>query len=85
MPDQGAFAERTHHDHADAELGGQRQQFALTLTLARVERDLQHLEASRPQRARELAEGTRRVVRYTEQIDSTFAALALEPREVLLP
>ena len=48
-------AERAHDDHAEAELLGERQDLALDLALARVERDLNRVDppgAHRPARAR---------------------------------
>jgi hypothetical protein len=78
-PEERAFAERTHHDHRNSELGGERQQLPLALPLLRVERQLHDLEAAGPQRACQLPEPARRVVRHAETLDATFVALALEP------
>ena len=51
-----ALAERPHHDHGDAELGGEREQLALALALARVVRQLHASKRRVRSASRELAE-----------------------------
>ena len=84
--DRGAgAAERAHDDHAEAELLGERQQLALGLALARVERNLDRVDPPGAHDARELVEGAGRVVRRAEEADAAGVPLPLEPVEVLAP
>ena len=60
--DERSRTERAHHDHRDSELLGKRQQHPLAGALARVQRNLDGVEALRAQRAGELVERARRIV-----------------------
>src|SRR5581483_4479671 len=82
-PKQLALAERTHDDHRHPELGRERQQLALALV--RVVRELDRLEAARPHRLGELAEGSCVPVSDADAADPTGGPLILEPRQVLAP
>src|SRR5204863_5633593 len=73
-----AAAERSHDEDADAELLGEREDLALDLSLVRVVRDLDRLDAPGPHDCRELAEGGRAVVRRARQADDTRLAELLD-------
>ena len=86
LRDDGAgAAERPHRDDAEPELLGERQDLALDLPLARVVRHLDRLDPAGPHDARELVEGRRLVVGRADEADVPGVALALEPRQALLP
>ena len=82
---QRALAERPHHDDAEAELLGQRQDLALDLALARVVGDLDGVDAAAAHHALELVEGRRAVVRRADRADLALVAQALEQVEPLAP
>ena len=81
--DERAVAERAHHDDAEAELLGERQDRALDLALARVVRDLDRRDPAAAHDLLELAEGRRAVVRGADRADLALVAQALEQVEPL--
>jgi len=54
---QDAALERAHHEDADAEVVGQRQQLALGVAAQGVVGDLHHVQAAAPHQARQVREG----------------------------
>jgi len=70
-------SERSHHDHGDTELLGERQDPRLTIALERIERDLHGVEPPGAQRVLELAEPSGIPVRHTEAVHPPSLALCL--------
>ena len=83
--EQAAFAERTHHHHAETEIRGQRQDPLLGLAFARVERHLDRVDAAGSHDPLEDVEGAGLEGRRAEPADVADATLALHPLEVLAP
>src|SRR3954451_13943413 len=83
--DQGPAAERSHHEHADTELLGERQDLALDLALLRVVGHLDRLDAAGPHDLRELAERARAVVRRAGEPDDARVTQLLDVRELAVP
>lgn len=77
--------ERTHADHAEAELLGQRQDPLLHPALPRVERDLDRVDPAGAHHLFELVEAILVVLRGAEEADQPRFALPLEPGKPLPP